>query len=56
MTYIEIKSCTDPMRWYAKYIGDKFLLLDEEEVEYKTREPGGYINFILKKDGQLVDL
>jgi hypothetical protein len=56
MTYIEVKSCTDPMRWYSDYIGDKFLLLAEEEIEYKTREPDGYINFILKKDSKLVDL
>jgi hypothetical protein len=56
ITYIRIVSCNDPHRWYSKHIGEDFPLIAEESVEYKTRQPAGYINFILKKDSFLIKL
>jgi hypothetical protein len=52
--YIRVLSCTDPHRWYSQYIGEEFPLILEESVEYKTRQPDGYINFILKSDSVLI--
>jgi hypothetical protein len=54
MTYIQIVKCNDPKKWYANYIGDLFLLIDEEAIEYKTRQPDGYINFVAKTDSVLI--
>jgi hypothetical protein len=54
MTYIRILKCNDPKKWYANYIGDLFLLIDEEAIEYKTRQPDGYINFVAKSDSVLI--
>lgn len=52
--WIQIKQCSDNTRWYAKYIGYSFSLRYEYENEYEVRQPEGYINFILKKDAELV--
>lgn len=50
---ILVKDCSDRSRWYSQYIGQKFLLRKEHKDEYETRQPEGYINFILKKDAVL---
>lgn len=57
MTYIKIVSCTDGMRWYKSYVGQiaDYLPKYDTENEYGSREPDGYVNFILKKDGELLE-
>lgn len=51
--YVKIISASDPHFWYAKYVGDLFLI-DRQDDVYWTREPAGYRNFILKEDAQIV--
>lgn len=52
---IRIKQCRDSMMWYASLIGFEFDVLSVEPTVYKTREPAGYINFILKEDAEVID-
>lgn len=53
---IKIIDCSDPMFWYAEYLGtDKeFAVIKEERDRYWTREDAGYLNFVLKKDAEEV--
>lgn len=51
--YVKIVSSSDPNFWYAKYVGDLFLV-DRVDEYYWTRQPEGYRNFILKEDVQVV--
>ncbi len=51
--YVKIISASDPHFWYAKYVGDLFLI-DREDEYFWTREPAGYRNFILKEDAEVV--
>lgn len=52
--YVKIISASDQHFWYAKYVGDLFLIDRQEDDIYWTREPAGYRNFILKEDAELV--
>lgn len=36
--------------WYSEYIGRYVPLLEEEQIEYKSLEPAGYVNFVLRRD------
>ena len=54
MRAIKIKQCNDSKMWYAPYVGCYVPLLAEEEVEYKSREPAGYVNFVQRGDGEVV--
>lgn len=51
--YVRIISASDPHFWYAKYVGDLFLV-DREDEYFWAREPAGYRNFILKEDAEVV--
>lgn len=51
--YVKIISASDQHFWYAKYVGDLFLV-DREDEYFWTREPAGYRNFILKEDAEVV--
>lgn len=51
--YVKIISASDQHFWYAKYVGDLFLI-DREDEYFWTREPAGYRNFILKEDAEVV--
>ena len=52
-----IKQCSDPMRWYADKVGERVPYIGSEgdHYEYRSREPAGYINFVLKCDAEVVD-
>lgn len=52
--FIKITGCTDGMRWYSSHVGAEFPLLATDSEEYKTREPAGYINFVLLKDAEII--
>ena len=54
MKALKIINCDDSKKWYASLIGEIVPLLDEEEKEFKSREPEGYINFISKKDAEII--
>jgi hypothetical protein len=53
-TRIKILKCNDPSKWYYGREGEVYPLLAIEAVEYKTRAPSGYLNFISKQDSKLV--
>lgn len=46
-----------PIRWYNKHIGEYFPLrrIAENPLEYETREPEGYINYVQPEDCVIVD-
>jgi hypothetical protein len=56
---IRVTGCKDPMRWYAKLIGQTFpRLVDQSQhksEEWKVRASDGYSNFILHSDGEIVE-
>jgi hypothetical protein len=55
-TYIQIKKCSDSFRWYAPHVGkmSDYVPRYDTETEYGSREPAGYINFVLKEDAELI--
>lgn len=57
MSWIKITSCNLPIRWYNKHIGEYFPLrrIAENPLEYETREPEGYINYVQPEDCVIVD-
>lgn len=51
-------SCNNSLLWYARYIGQTFEVLREEETAYWCREPNSefnLINWIYKKDVKVVN-
>ena len=57
MTYLKINKCSDGMRWYKSHVGQiaDYLPHYDTEIEYGSREPDGYVNFILKKDAEILE-
>lgn len=57
---ILIKRCNDPMKWYANMIGQEVPYLrtvpayPEGTIEYQSREPAGYSNFVSMTDGEII--
>ena len=47
MKALRIIKCDDPYKWYASLVGEVVPLVDVETNEYKSKEPDGFINFIL---------
>jgi len=47
-----ITQCSDSMRWYSDFIGEYVTYEPhaDSSVEYGSREPAGYLNFVLKTD------
>lgn len=45
-----IEKCPDPLKWYAKLVGEFVPLLAVEGNEYRSQEPAGYINFVAMVD------
>ena len=56
MQALLITSCDDKFKWYSGLVGTIVDLLAEEESEYKSLEPMGYINFVSKEDAKVVTL
>ena len=55
---IQVVSCNNSLLWYARYIGQTFEVLREEETAYWCREPNSevnLINWIYKKDVKVVN-
>lgn len=57
MLKLRILSCSDPMRWYSNRIGDlvDYLPILDDGETYGSRENGGYINFVLKRDSVVIE-
>jgi hypothetical protein len=58
MKYVKIVSCADKSRWYSRHVGKiaDYIPRYDNETEYGSREPAGYINFVLKKDAEIVEI
>lgn len=58
MKMIKITGCADSMRWYADLVGKtvEYCPRYDTETEYGSREPAGFVNFVMKTDGELVDI
>lgn len=56
---LKITKCTDPLKWYSRFIGNYVPYLGLEEAntpEFRSREPAGYINFVHVDDAEIVTL
>lgn len=55
---ILITGCSDQSLWYSAHVGDIFPSLENDEnerMEYKTRTPAGYLNFVKARDCVLME-
>jgi len=55
MKRLLITGCTDRNMWYSRLVGKEVPFLREESDAFMSREPAGYVNFVRKADGQLVE-
>ena len=55
---LQITRCSDPLRGYSHLVGEQVDFLGDEgdHYEYRSRDTGGYINFVLKKDAQIIEV
>jgi hypothetical protein len=52
---LSIRRCSDPQRWYFDMVGKNVPALGVDLVSgWKSKEPTGYTNFILKEDAEPV--
>lgn len=49
-----ITGCSDPLRWYAPLVGQVVPMLGDVGNEYRSREPGGAVNFVQYADARLI--
>jgi len=50
-----ILKCNDPHKWYDDKVGQTVPYLATEEIEYKSIEPAGYVNFVSLEDAEIVN-
>jgi len=57
MKMLKIKSCSDPQMWYSDKVGQTFPVIreGEEERQYLTREPTGYLNVVNFDDAEIIE-
>lgn len=55
MKKLLITGCTDRNMWYSGLVGKEVPFLREEPDAFMSREPAGFVNFVRKADGQLVE-
>lgn len=56
MKKILITGCSDSSFWYADMVGRYVAYEGDYEDGYFSREPGGYLNIVLYKDGEVIDV
>ena len=56
MEVLKITKCSDHLKWYCRFIGSYVPFLDQEEKEFRSLEPAGYINFVDINDAEVVNL
>ena len=54
MKMLKIIKCNDPMRWYANKIGELVPFLGNCNLEYKSLEDAGYVNFVQHGDAEVI--
>ena len=42
--------------WYSSLVGCIVPLLKIEETEYKSVQPAGWVNFVLKEDAETIEV
>lgn len=55
MASLKIVKCDDEKKWYSSLVGELVPFAGDIGVEYESREPEGYINFISKEDCILIE-
>jgi hypothetical protein len=55
MKKLLITGCTDRNMWYSGLVGQEVPFLREESDAFMSREPAGFVNFVRKADGHLVE-
>jgi len=55
MKKLLITGCNDRNMWYSGLVGKEVPFLREEHDVFMSREPAGFVNFVRKADGQLVE-
>lgn len=55
MKKLLITGCTDRNMWYSGLVGKEVPFLREEADAFMSREPAGFVNFVRKADGRLVE-
>lgn len=55
MKRLLITGCNDRNMWYSGLVGKEVPFLREEPDAFMSREPAGFVNFVRKADGQLVE-
>lgn len=50
---LEILSCSDKSLWYAKHVGWVVPYEGQSATEWRSREPGGYVNFVKLGDARV---
>lgn len=55
MLKIKILKCNDQNKWYSSLIGELVPYSGDGGVEYESREPEGYINYVSKEDCILIE-
>jgi hypothetical protein len=56
MKVLIITGCKDSMRWYSGLVGKAVPYLGEDDLEFRSREPEGYINFVQLTDATVIDV
>ena len=50
---LRITTCSDPLLWYADQVGQLVPLeADDGQYGYRSREPGGHVNFVKREDAR----
>jgi hypothetical protein len=55
MKKLLITGCNDRNMWYSGLVGKEVPFLREEHDAFMSREPAGFVNFVRKADGRLVE-
>jgi len=57
MKELLITKCRDSLKWYSSLVGKRVPYLGDEgdHYEYRSSEPAGYVNFVLKEDAIIVE-
>ena len=51
---IQIKQCTDPLKWYADQVGEHYQCYSADAEGYWTRDRKGYINVVAHEDAAVL--
>lgn len=53
--FLQITGCTDGMRWYAGSVGELVPFQGDVGNEYRSRDNGGFTNFVQYDDAIVVN-